>query len=202
MRNISHWIPQYIFNRISLAIYEKQNPDYPWLTRDAIAILKSLLKKSDLGLEWGSGRSTAWFAARVQHLISAEDNPEWHQIVTEKLKKLDLNNTDYYLMTEPASYIDIVNKFQAYSLDFALVDGSYRDDCAIGVVEKIKLGGVIIIDNVNWYLPSESYSPNSRTYEIGAASEKWQKFLDLVKDWRVIWTSNGVTDTAFFIKTH
>ena len=201
MRNISHWTPRYIFDRIQLALYEKQNPNQPWLTRDAISILKSFLKKSDSGLEWGSGRSTVWFAARVQYLVSVEDNPEWYQTVTGKLKDLNLDNTDYHLLAEQDSYVGIVSKFQNNSLDFALVDGSHRDRCAVSVVEKIKFGGVVIVDNVNWYLPSNTYSPASRTFETGPASDEWQRFSDLVKDWRVIWTSNGVTDTAFFIKT-
>lgn len=201
MRNISHWTPRYIFNRINLAIYQKQNPDHPWLTRDTIIILKSFLKKSDLGLEWGSGRSTAWFSSRVKKLVSVEDNPEWYCLVTEKLKKINSNNVEYHLMTERDTYVGIINKFQNNSLNFALVDGSHRSSCAVSVVEKIKLGGAIIIDNVNRFLPSNSYSPNSRTHETGVISEEWQNFLDLVKDWRIIWTSNGVCDTALFIKT-
>jgi hypothetical protein len=202
MRKISHWTPRYIYNRFALAIYEKQHPDSPWLTHSAVSILSTYLKKSDIGLEWGSGRSTVWFAARIKHLVSVEDNPEWYQRVKEKLHELKLNNTEYLLATDRESYIRTADKFQENSLDFILVDGrDYRSNCALKAVSKVRTGGVIVLDNANWFLPSNSHSPNSRTYETGSASDEWHHFLELVKDWRKIWTTNGVWDTALFIKS-
>lgn len=200
MQTISHWTPRYIANRVAVGIYEKQHPDHPWLTHSAISLLSTYLKKSDIGLEWGSGRSTVWFAGRLKQLVSVEDNPEWYRRVNEKLEHLKLNNTEYILATEQESYVGAADRFQENSLDFVLVDGSYRSDCAIKAVSKIKNGGLIVLDNANWFLPSGSHSPNSRTYETGSASDEWQEFLEQVNNWRVIWTSNGVTDTAFFIK--
>ncbi len=122
MRKISHWTPRYISNRISLAIYEKQNPNQPWLTRSAISILSSYLQKSDVGLEWGSGRSTAWFATRIKYLVSVEDTPEWYQKVKGKLEKLQLDNVEYLLKDDEKSYVGVVDKFEDNSLDFFLVD--------------------------------------------------------------------------------
>jgi hypothetical protein len=46
------------------------HPDVPWLTRQAVEILEDWLKPGYVGLEWGSGRSTLWFARRVSHLTS------------------------------------------------------------------------------------------------------------------------------------
>jgi len=202
MRKISHWTPRYIYNRIVLALYEKQHPDSPWLTSSAVSILSTYLKNSDIGLEWGSGRSTVWFAERVKHLVSVEDNHEWYQRVNEKLDYLKLNNTKYLLSTDRESYIGAADQFQENSLDFVLVDGrDYRSTCAVKAVSKVRTGGVIVLDNANWFLPSSSHSPNSRTYEAGPASDEWQHFLELVNDWRRIWTSNGVSDTALFIKS-
>ncbi|MGB7441310.1 MAG: hypothetical protein WA919_09610, partial [Coleofasciculaceae cyanobacterium] len=78
---------------------------------------------------------------------------------------------------------------------------SYRSACAVKAVSKIRTGGVIVVDNANWFLPCNSNSPNSRTHDTGPASDEWQHFLELVQDWRCFWTSNGVWDTAFFIKS-
>jgi hypothetical protein len=63
----------------------------------------------------------------------------------------------------------------------------------------LKSGGILIIDNINWYWPQEqkSYFPNSRRMSDGFASPVWQQCAKLVKDWRYVWTSNGITDTAF-----
>ena len=38
-----------------------------------------------VGVEWGSGRSTKWFAGKIRHLTSIEDNADWHAIVTKQL---------------------------------------------------------------------------------------------------------------------
>jgi predicted RNA methylase len=201
VRKISHWTPRYIYNRIVLALYEKQHPDSPWLTSSAVSILSTYLKNSDIGLEWGSGRSTVWFAARIKHLVSVEDNPEWYQRIKKQLDHLKLNNTEYLFANDRESYIGAADQFQENSLDFVLVDGrDYRSTCAVKAVSKVRTGGIIVVDNANWFLPSSSHSPNSRTYETGPASDEWQHFLELVNDWRRIWTSNGVSDTALFIK--
>ncbi len=203
MRTVSHWTPEYIINRTAAAFYEKRHPELPWLTSSAISILSTFLKETDNGLEWGSGRSTAWFASKVNSLVSVENNLDWYHHVDKKLQSLDFNNVDYKYIEDKSKYVQVVNLFEDDSLDFALVDGApsdIRDQCAIGVLNKIKDGGCIIVDNANWFLPSESHSPNSRSYENGAASETWELFLESVNNWRSIWTSNGVTDTAFFIK--
>lgn len=201
MREISHWTPRYIYNRIALATYEKQHPDHPWLTCSAISIISTYLKSSDVGLEWGSGRSTIWLATRIKSLVSVEDNSEWYQRVNNKLKKLTLNNVEYLLENEEMSYINVANKFTENSLDFILVDGQFhRSSCAVKAIEKLKIGGCIVLDNANRFLPCNSHSPNSRTYEAGPAFAEWQRFLDRVKNWRTIWTSNGVTDTAFLLE--
>ena len=38
-------------------------------------------------------------------------------------------------------------------IDFALIDGIYRDHVTLFLLPKIRLGGVLVIDNVNRYLP-------------------------------------------------
>lgn len=192
MRNISHWTPRYIANRVAVGIYEKQHPNHPWITHSAISLLSTYLKKSDVGLEWGSGRSTVWFASQLKQLVSVEDNHKWYQKVNEKLEHLNLKNTEYILATDRESYTGAADKFQENSLYFVVVDGSYRSDCAIKAVSKIKNVGIIVLDNANWFLPSNSHSPNSKNYQTSSISDDWQHFLHLVKDWRILWTSNGV----------
>jgi predicted O-methyltransferase YrrM len=71
-RTFKHWTPRYIFNRINLYYFEKKNPDLPWLTSESISLIDNLIKKSDKMIEFGSGRSTAWLAQRVDELTSVE----------------------------------------------------------------------------------------------------------------------------------
>ena len=65
---------------------------------------------------------------------------------------------------------------------------------------KIKPGGILIIDNINWHLPSQSKAPGTRPAELGPATITWAEVWQELAGWRRIWTSNGVWDTAIFFK--
>lgn len=208
LRYILNWKPRYILSRIRVFFDEARHPDHPWLTKEANSILSTLLKPADVGLEYGSGRSTLWLAHRIKHLTSVEDDESWYKLISNKVKIQNTSNVRYlfckaegYEKPEQSPYIQVINTFSKNTLDFVLVDGKYRDICALMALEKIRPGGFIVIDDINRYLPCDSISPNSRPKNSPPASEKWAIFLDCVKDWRYIWTSNGIKDTAIFIKT-
>jgi len=200
-RRFRHWTPRYIVNRITLIAYERMHPDCPWLTRTMIEILASWLRPDDRGLEWGSGRSSLWFAERVNYLISVEHNESWYRKINSQLKEKKLENVDYRFYSDRLQYVSFTDQLPAKSFDFVLVDGIERDRCALAAISLLKDGGILIIDNSNWYLPGESRSPYSRRFSDGAASESWQSFSKKVSGWRCIWTTNGVTDTALWVKS-
>ena len=80
------------------------------------------------------------------------------------------------------------------------MDGIYRAQCVLQSLPLLKNGGILVIDNVNRYLPSRSIAPNSRSIEAGPIDEEWQQVLDQISTWRYFWTSNGVSDTAVYFK--
>jgi predicted O-methyltransferase YrrM len=204
----SHQTPRYVENRIRDILYQRAHPEDPWLTPASIRLLSRLLRPADRGAEFGSGRSTIWFAARVAALTSVEHNPRWHETVTTGLKERGFDNVECILTHEDqpmecggdSAYAKTALAFADASLDFALVDGLYRDYSAKFIMPKIKTGGMLIIDNVNWYLPCRSKAPNSRTAALGPATGVWAEVWRELADWRTVWTSSGVTDTAIFIK--
>ncbi len=189
-------------------LYERAHPEDPWLTPAAIRLLTTLLHHEDRGAEFGSGRSTLWFAARVAALTSVEHDLRWHEAVTAQLKERGLGNVEYILAPgdQPvkhgggSAYARTALAFPDASLDFALVDGHYRDYSAKFVLPKLRPGGMLIIDNVNWYLPSRSKAPNSRTFTQGPLTAVWAEVGRELTGWRTIWTSSGVWDTAIFIR--
>lgn len=190
-------------------IHEWQDPDAPWLPRQAIWILSEWLKPTDHGLEWGSGRSTAWFAGRVEKLTSIEHDPGWHRRVQSMLLRKNAKNVELLLFevhgpdvrsADESEYVSIGGRIPPSSLDFVLVDGLYRDNCAKLAMELIKPGGLLIIDNANWYLPHGSHSPGSIGESGEPTTNLWKEMVPILKGWRCIWTSNGVTDTAIFAK--
>lgn len=200
MRKIKHWTPRYIGDRLRVLAYERRHPEAPWLTGTMVSILESWLRPSDVGFEWGSGRSTIWLAKRIKHLVSVEHDEIWHQKIVRELNKQALSNVDYKLCPNDIDYVSVVRNLALDSLDFCLVDGQRRDECAVAAIPKMKSGGILVIDNCNWYLPSNSKSPNSRPPQERKSTEEWRVFLDLTKDWRCIWTTSGVTDSALWLK--
>lgn len=199
----------YIKNRFIEIYHHKTYPAYPWLTHKSNEILASYLKESDIGLEFGSGRSTLWFARHTKHLTSIEHDEGWYKKVKKMLNDNNLHNVNYHLIQmdkqddEKAcdvAYVDVVEKIDSNSLDFVLVDGVYRGLCALKSLRVIRPGGILIIDNVNWYLPSDSRSPNSRTMQQGPKGKIWEDLHQSISQWRKIWTSSNVTDTALFFK--
>jgi predicted O-methyltransferase YrrM len=208
LRPRSHQTPRYIGNRIREILYRRAHPGDPWLTPTAIQLLATLLRPADRGAEFGSGRSTIWFAARVAALTSVEHDTWWHETVTTGLKERGFDNVECILAHEDqpmehggdSAYAKTALAFADVSLDFALVDGHYRDYSTKFIMPKIRPGGMLIIDNVNWYLPCRSNAPASRTAALGPATEIWASVWRELAGWRTIWTSSGVTDTAIFIK--
>ena len=207
-RRLRHLTPRYVYNRARQFAYERRHPDDPWLTPAAIRLLRALLLPSDRGAEFGSGRSTLWFARRVAALASVEHDERWHEAVSARLRTQGLGNIEYILAPEDeaaehggdSAYARVALAFPDASLDFALIDGHYRDYSAKFILPKIKPGGMLIIDNVNWFLPCRSKAPDSRTAALGPATPTWAQVAEELSRWRSIWTSSGVWDTAIFIK--
>jgi len=182
MRSIRHWTLRYINDRLAVMAHERLHPQDPWLTLPMVNILQSWLHPDDVGLEFGSGRSTLWFLERVGFLTSVEQDPEWFGTVSAQCANRGLTNIDYRLLpdgiSQPdsppfADYVAVASEFGAESLDFCLIDGAARDRCAQACLDKLKPGGILIIDDVNWYFPTapKSIAPSSRGLDDGYASE-------------------------------
>ena len=203
MRTIRHLTPRYIYNRTKVIIYEKVFPSHPWLTNQAICILDTILKPTDVGVEFGSGRSTKWLLSKINRLYSIESSDIWYkEIKNQNKKSISENRLIYLNLKTEEEYLSYINKIDDNSIDFCLIDGEYRDTCAIEMIIKIRNGGIIVVDNVNWFIPSNnSYAPNTLREVDGFKSKKWEKFAESVSDWRQIYTSNGVTDTALWFKS-
>jgi predicted O-methyltransferase YrrM len=208
-RTVRHWTPRYIRARLRQALYQRGHPDSPWLTPEAIRLLDSMLRPSDIGAEFGSGRSTLWLARRCAHLTSVEHDQAWHATVSAALAVEGITHVDYqcHPRDEPdasgnrSAYARVAQFLGDESIDFALVDGLYRDYVTLFLLPKIRPGGMLIVDNVNRYLPSPTMSPASLRPPAAPATAGWGQATAALAGWRRIWTSSGVWDTAIFVKT-
>jgi len=179
--------------------------DKPWLTPRAVELLDGLLRREDNAIEWGSGRSTCWLAARVGKLISVEADGQWFDRVKLMLAERNIRNVDYRHCPVPdeeereSDYTRVSDELPDRSLGFALVDGAARGTCACNVLPKLQSGAVMVIDNINWYLDYPTRSPGSRTGK-GPRDATWARFISETAGWRRIMTSSGVSDTGIWIK--
>lgn len=204
-RPITHLTPSYVKARTLEGLHRRRHPTDPWLTSDAVAILDSLLRTSDRGVEFGSGRSTTWLAGRLASLVSVEHSRQWAEIVTRSLDDAGRMNVSLQLVepgeeaTEPkaAEYLAAVADLAPASMDIALVDGLHRSECLVRSIELVRPGGVIVLDNAERYFPSSSRSPQATRVPL---SRDWADLHDRMSRWRGIWTSNGVYDTGLWFK--
>ena len=176
------------------------------MTSDAIDLLEKLIRSDDVGIEFGSGRSTVWFCERVGYLFSVETDPAWYEWTRQALLSKNLNNFTFECVSmeevekTPEKYVNFFIKYRDNSFDFALIDGKLRAEATKTVLKKIKVGGLLIIDNINRYIPTETKAPASIGMLGVPSSNLWAEIYAELASWRCLHTSNGVCDTNIYIK--
>ena len=206
---LSYLNPRCLYGLLRRRLWRTLNPGMPWLTREAIEILEERLKPTDVGLEWGAGRSTVWFAPRVAHLTSIEHNDCWYNRVKNVLSDEGIQNVELLYAAldakgqEQPEYIRVAAesaKGGKASLDFVLVDGRLRDQCTEVALQLLKPGGMLIIDDAARYIQHQYCCPQSVEAQNGPPSLVWAKIvMELeARGAETVWTSDGVTATVFY----
>ncbi len=167
--------PQLGPHRVRNWVWERLHPEAPWLCPGTIAFGEQHFRGLPCGLEFGSGRSTVWFASLVQRLTSVEHNSQWLVTVKKKLVAGGIVNVDYRLVPlgHPESenerpdydplpdYVAVANEFPDSSLNVALIDGHYRSACIRATIPKIARGGYMVVDDTNlWSSAGDNPMPN------------------------------------------
>ncbi len=206
MKAASFWPPRRSRDRLAAELFQRRNPGAPWLTRQAIRLLPDLISRTDQCLEWGAGASTAWLSKRVKRLVSVEHDPVWFERVRGTLAADGGDRESVLLLSpepadEPAAspYVRVIDDFDDGELGVCLVDGEHRAACALAAIPKLASGGLLLVDDVHGYLDHPTSSPHSR-HGHGPLDDDWRQFGGHVGSWRLIWTSDGYSDTAIWIK--
>ena len=221
-RRFDHWTPQYLRYRIQAAVRAALHPEEPSLTPQSIRELERRLRPDGVGAEWGSGNTTRFFARRTKHLTSFETTPNYYEQVAATLRAEGLGNVDYRLIPHDFegetdeqemhrnAIVRAAYAFGDDTLDYALVDSAPRGCLCRGIAPKIKRGGLLILDNANWYLPPppdvHPPAPGSVSATIGTPGsaipnhECWPAFARLIADWDARWSSNGIQMTLILVK--
>lgn len=219
-RRVGHLTPSYLYWRGRLALDRRRHPRDPSLTREAIGLLDRLLRPTDIGAEWGAGNSTGWLAERTAYLTSFETSPDYLPVVKASLAKRGLRNVDLQLVRfewtrdEDACHAsNLLQRARALpdeSLDYALVDTAPRSCLCLTAIGKLKAGGLLILDNANWYVPPPVALRPSPAASVAVAlgssgsgipeNRCMPDFLAQTASWRRIWTTDGISATLLLFK--
>ncbi|WP_246287858.1 class I SAM-dependent methyltransferase [Desulfolutivibrio sulfoxidireducens] len=181
------------------------DPAYPWINAGAVRFLRSRLHPDMRGLEFGGGRSTAFFSRRVASLVTVEHDAKWRRKVAALLHRFKAKNVTLAFLPpgatatgriprpdiweslgvtprrpEFAAYFDHILSYPDEHFDFVLVDGRARVECALNALAKIRPGGWLILDNSEW--------------------EKYAPIFQAVAAWKRLDFENGVWRTTIFLK--
>ncbi len=179
---------------VAYKVYTLRHPDEPWLSQGAVRFCDEHLRPDQTGLEWGSGRSTAWFGRRLGSLLSIEYQQGWQAEVQKRLdaaglKRVecryvpldhDLNAPTLAQYDPIPRYVRVAEDFADGSLDFVVVDGHYRQACIVAALPKLRSGGLLLVDNTDrmplreWGVP-ENWPVVHRSRNAVTETTLWRK---------------------------
>ena len=193
----SFWSPRYIRDRIALAAWRASHGNEPWLAPRAVEFLDQWIRPTDRIAEFGSGRSTSWFAQRAREVCSVEHNVEWHQRVSKRLGELKLRNVCQQLIADGPAYAHALDGCSDGGFHIALVDGMQREHCALWALEHLRPAGLLAIDDVHRYLPTDSHAPFAIAPDAPPLNASWATFWERVGALRRVTFHSGITSTMF-----
>jgi hypothetical protein len=188
IRNI-FWMlarPKFLAGWCYRAIRRRFRPDEPWMALGAVRYLQDNLP-GGVGFEWGSGRSTVWFAARLSSLISVEEDAGWLHCVRALLDSAGATNVILRHIPidhdpreperanyEPLpQYVDYINHFQDGAFRLIIVDGHYRQHCIRAALPKLAPYGLLLVDDSWWGMNNARLIPES--WPIVQHAREWSK---------------------------
>lgn len=118
----------------------------PWYTYPAIEYLNQYTFSDKDVFEFGSGNSSFYWAARAKSVVSIESDSSWYGLLVKAIKK---NQSLLLRETEETHVSSLVE--QSCLFDVIVIDGNWRRRCARAAISCLKKGGLIILDNSDWY---------------------------------------------------
>jgi hypothetical protein len=131
-------------------------------------------------------------------VLCIRDSVGWAASMRRRIDAAGIAHVTDYRVVDESSYVNQIDDIDDSSLDLVVVDGLFRAETLIRSISKVQCGGWIVFDNANWYFPSSSRSPHSRSFADGPSSTAARQAWEIFSRWRSTWTSNGVNDTAIF----
>lgn len=152
------------------------NAPLPWLSFPAIEYVQSQMTSGMNIFEYGSGASTLFWLHHQANVISIEHDAGWYQRLSEyyiprlqQPRAIDYRHIgpeplpatgkgyadpDAYVSSLPEysgdsfqTYCQQIDGFPNDFFDIVLVDGRVRNSCIKHAYQKVKVGGLLVLDN-------------------------------------------------------
>lgn len=119
----------------------------PWVTYPLIEYLNGFDFSGKDVFEFGSGGSTLYWAARARSVYSVEFDAGWYGVLRQRLPA----NATLVHEGDGGKYADLPRTLAPRRFDVVVVDGAERYRSARTAIEVLAPGGMIILDNAEWY---------------------------------------------------
>jgi len=118
----------------------------PWYTYPAIEYCNQFDAFGLKIFEYGTGNSSLYWAHKGAHVWCVEHDPAWHQ--TMRAKSAHLRGLS--LRTDKKAYAAAIEEV-GEQFDLVVIDGAWRNECAVAALGRLREGGFVILDNSDWY---------------------------------------------------
>jgi hypothetical protein len=135
----------------------------PWITYPALEYIKQLDFSDMTVFEYGCGGSTTFWSRLARRVDSVEDNVAFYQTFRAQLPE----NCTLSLEVEPERYIHAPERNGPY--DVIVIDGHSRVRCSELAPRYLKEGGLIILDNSDWFVEASANLRNADLIEVDMA---------------------------------
>lgn len=150
----------------------------PWLSYDAIEFLAARVARGWRVFEYGSGGSTLFWLERGAEVVSVEHDPQWYAQLQQYAIQYPALEYRLILpeagdicgpqsissISDPCCYqssnvqfaglnfrryASQIDEFPDQHFDVVIVDGRARPSCLMHSVAKVKVGGLLVLDNAD-----------------------------------------------------
>lgn len=133
----------------------------PWYTYPAIEYFNQLDAKGLRVFEYGSGNSSLYWAHKGAEVWSVEHDSAWYEsmgIRSAQLKGL-------FLQESPSQYASAIADAGG-DFDLIVIDGAWRNECAMTALAHLRPDGMIILDNSDWYTDVSEYFKGQGFFQV------------------------------------
>ena len=170
--------PRYVADRVRLAVHHRLHPDAPSLTADARSMLERWLRPDHVGIEWGSDAARPG-SQSVWDVLSVEQPPRVvrGRIVSARRARNHGRRLPALSVRAGARRNSRIDRRDVFRVRLRARRGRVRPEVArlrargrevsqclrFRHASELRSSAFLAVDNVNWFLPSTSLAPSSRS---------------------------------------